>query len=44
MSVWPDLAKFRHLGKIKKVIGIFSGFISYLAELKKPSFAKQIEY
>ena len=34
MSVWPDLAKFRHLGKIKKVIGIFSGFISYLAELK----------
>ena len=32
-AVWPDLVKFRHFGKIFKVLGNFVGFIYYLAKM-----------
>ena len=32
-AVWPDLAKFLHLGKIFKVLVNFWGFIYYFGKL-----------
>ena len=41
VSVWPDLAKFRHFGKIIEAIGNFWGFIYFLSKLL-PTLAKFI--